>query len=65
MDDHELMTIKEVTEYLRVSKSTIFKLMRTGELPSIKFSAKKFTRMKRSDLQAFIERHSTKEEPGT
>jgi len=65
MDDHELMTIKEVAEYLRVSKSTVFRLMRDGELPAIKFSAKRFTRIQRSDLEAFIKRHSTKEEPGT
>ena len=64
MGDHPLMTIKEVTEYLRVSKATVFRLMRNGELPSIKFSAKKFTRIKRSDLEAFIERHSIKKEPG-
>ena len=65
MNDHELMTIKEVAKYLKVSKSTIFRLMRDGELPSIKFSAKRFTRIKRSDLEAFIERHSTRKEPGT
>ncbi len=65
MRDYQLMTIQEVAEYLRVSKSTVFRLMREGELPSIKFSAKRFTRIKRSDLEAFIERHSTKEEPGT
>ena len=65
MDDHQLMTIKEVAEYLRISKATVFRLMRSGELPSIKFSAKRFTRIKRSDLEAFIGRHSTKKEPGT
>ena len=65
MDDHQLMTIKEVAEYLRISKATVFRLMRNGELPSIKFSAKRFTRIRRADLEAFIERHSTKEEPGT
>ena len=64
MVDSPLMTITEVTAYLKVSRSTVFRLMRDGELPSIKFSAKKFTRIRRSDLEAFIERHSTRKEPG-
>jgi excisionase family DNA binding protein len=57
--EHELMTIKEVADYLRVSEATIYRLMKTGELPSIKFSAKRFTRVRRSNLMDYIERHST------
>ena len=60
--DH-LMTIKEVADHLRVSVATVYRLMRSGELPSIKFSAKKFTRIKQSDLEDFIERHTVRRRP--
>ena len=63
MVEHELMTIKEVADYLRVSDATVYRLMRNGELPSIKFSAKRFTRIRRSDLNDYVERHTTRRRP--
>ena len=63
MNDDALLTIKEVAQYLRVSEATIFRLMRSGELPYIKFSAKKFTRIRRSELENYIQRHTVRKEP--
>jgi len=57
-EEPRLMTIKEVAAYLRVSGATIYRLMRSGELPSIKFSEKRFTRIRREDLEDFIQRHT-------
>ena len=54
----ELMKIEEVAVYLRVSQATVFRLMRKGELPYLKLSAKRFTRIRRSDLDNFLERHT-------
>ena len=63
MDNEPLMTIKEVAEYLRVTPATIYRLMKSGEIASIKFSAKKFTRIKSSDVSAFVERHTKRRRP--
>jgi len=63
MEEERLMRIEEVANYLRVSQSTVFRIMRSGELPSVKFSAKKFTRIKRSDLMDYVERHTVRRVP--
>jgi len=34
----ELMTIKEVTEYLKLNRMTIYKLAKEGELPAVKIA---------------------------
>ena len=60
MNEARLMTIKEVAAYLRVSEQTVYRLMRSGELPSIKISAKRFTRIRPGDLEEFIERHAVR-----
>ena len=63
MEEDRQMKIEEVAAYLRVSQATVFRLMRSGELPSIKLGAKKFTRIKRSDLESLIERHTVRKDP--
>ena len=56
MDD-ELLTIKEVASLLKTSEVTIYRLMRQGELPCIK-KGKRFTRIRKTDLEAFLQRHT-------
>jgi excisionase family DNA binding protein len=60
MEEERLMKIEEVANYLRVSQATVFRIMRSGELLSKKISAKKFTRIKRSDLMDYVERYTVR-----
>jgi excisionase family DNA binding protein len=55
--DDELLTIKEVAAFLKTSEFTIYRLMRQGELPCIR-KGKRFTRIRKADLEAFLERHT-------
>jgi excisionase family DNA binding protein len=34
--DHEILTMKEVCELLRVDRSTIYRLIRLGKIPSFR-----------------------------
>jgi len=54
----EPLTIKEVASIMRISEGQVYRLMREGELPVIK-RGKRFTRIMRSDLDAFLQRHRT------
>lgn len=36
MDDHEIMTIKEVSRYLKMNERTVYKLIQAGQIPAIK-----------------------------
>ncbi|NQT72018.1 MAG: helix-turn-helix domain-containing protein [Chloroflexi bacterium] len=57
MED-ELLTIEEVASFLKVTETHVYKLMREGELPVIR-RGRKFTRIQKSDLLAFLEKHRT------
>ena len=48
----EILTPDEVADYLRVSKKTVYKLVRSGALPALK--AGKHSRVRRADLGAWI-----------
>ncbi len=61
MED-ELLTIAEVAGILKVHKSHIYALMRDGELSVVK-KGKRFTRILRSDLVTYIERHRLEARP--
>jgi excisionase family DNA binding protein len=56
MMNDELLTIDEVAKVLKVHKSHIFRLMKEGELPIVK-RGNRYTRILRSDLGAFIQKH--------
>ena len=67
-DDHEattfdpdLLTISEVAETLRVSRTTIGRLVRDGELRCLRFRGSR--RVPRADLSQFIDRHLEMEQP--
>jgi len=48
-----LLTIQEAATYLRVHRTTISRMVTTGELPCIRVRSRKLIRMQ--DLQAFID----------
>lgn len=52
----EILTPEEVAAYLRVSKKTVYKIVRSGALPA--FKAGKHWRVRRADLGAWIARRS-------
>lgn len=49
----KLYTIKEVAEMLRVSKVTLYRMMRDGKIQTVKMGRK--TLFKESELNRFIE----------
>ena len=48
------LTTEEVLAYLNVTPRTIYRLIRTGELPAIRIGRQ--WRFRRSDLDAFLDR---------
>jgi len=48
------LTTEEVLAYLNVTPRTIYRLIRTGELPAIRIGRQ--WRFRRSDLDAFVDR---------
>lgn len=53
----EIVTIKEVKDYLKVSKSTIYDLIKTEQLEAVKIRS--CYRITRVALKAFIEKNKT------
>jgi excisionase family DNA binding protein len=37
--DHELLTVKEVSELLKIHESTVYKMIREGRIPAFKISS--------------------------
>jgi excisionase family DNA binding protein len=56
----ELFTIEEAMEYLRVSRSTIYRLMREGDLPYYVLT-KGRRRLKREDLDKLLVKGDAKD----
>ncbi len=54
--DSEVITIGEAAEFLKTSKTYIFKMVREGELRVTK-RGKRYTRLMKSDLIAFLRRY--------
>ncbi len=52
----KVYTIAEVAEYLKISEGTVYKLMRTGKLPTIKILGN--TRIKESELIKLLNERS-------
>ena len=51
------LTTEEVLSYLKVTPRTIYRLIRTGELPALRIGRQ--WRFRRSDLDAWLERQRT------
>jgi excisionase family DNA binding protein len=56
MDTEKLLTVPEVAEILQVSPSTVYRRIKSGELPCIKLGHRQ-VRIKPEDLEAYIEAH--------
>ncbi len=48
----EIMTVQEVADYLRLSKDSVYKLVKTGELPAAKILNK--LRFDRTSVEAYF-----------
>lgn len=56
LDDGEAMKLREVAEYLRCDRSTVFRLVQRGKLPSLRVGVNWWVR--RDDLEKWIaDRH--------
>ena len=51
----ELLSVGDLSEYLNIKKSTIYRLVENGHLPHYKIG--RLVRCKRSDVDAWIEKH--------
>lgn len=52
---HELMTIEELAEYLRVKKRTIYDWLKRGKIPAIKAVGQ--WRFKKDRIDAWLDSH--------
>lgn len=50
---NDLLTVAEVADMLRVSTMTVYRLIRTGELPAVRVG--RSYRVKRADLDEYLE----------
>jgi len=54
--EKEIMTVKQVAEYLQMDEHTIYKLARSGQIPSIKIAGQ--WRFKKEVIDKWIESES-------
>jgi PTS system nitrogen regulatory IIA component len=54
MVDHEIMTVEEVAQYLRVSERTVYEWAQKGEIPAGKLGTT--WRFKRSEVERWVDR---------
>ncbi|MFB0526854.1 MAG: helix-turn-helix domain-containing protein [bacterium] len=54
-----LMTIKEVADYLRLSKVTVYKMTRQGKIPALKIG--KQWRYNKSEIDSWVKQKSNSE----
>ena len=57
----ETLTVQELAKYLRVSRQTIYTMIRAGKLPHFRIGNK--VRFKKADIDAMTNTKSTKEKP--
>jgi excisionase family DNA binding protein len=53
-----LLTVTEVCQRLRISRTTLYAHLKTGDLRTVKLGARRLFREK--DIDAFIKKHLTK-----
>lgn len=56
MERDELLTVDEVAEWLAISKPTLWRMIRRGEIPVVKI-AQRTIRIKLTDIEDYIEDH--------
>ncbi len=55
MSDNEILNIKEVSDYLKIPVSTVYKLVQEGKVPAVKFG-KHWRFLKRDLDQLFAQK---------
>ncbi|HBV89289.1 helix-turn-helix domain-containing protein [Desulfosporosinus sp.] len=53
-EDKEIMTLRQVAEYLQISEVTTYRLVQDGKIPAFKVG--RSWRVKKEDLNEFIEK---------
>jgi PTS system nitrogen regulatory IIA component len=61
MSGHEIMTVEEVAEYLRVSERTVYEWAQKGELPAGKLGTS--WRFKRGEIERWVDQRLTRRGP--
>ena len=56
MERAELLTVDEAAEWLAISKPTLWRMIRRGEIPVVKI-AQRTIRIKLTDIEDYIEDH--------
>ena len=56
-DISPVMTVQDVAAYLRVDKSTIYRLVKAGALPAFKFGSE--WRFNRENIDAWVKKQQT------
>jgi excisionase family DNA binding protein len=56
MKKDELLTVEEAAGWLTISKPTLWRLIRSGEIPVVKI-ARRTIRLKLTDLENYVERN--------
>lgn len=56
--DTDIMTIKEVSKYLKLAEKTAYRLAAQGKIPGFKIGGS--WRFRRSEIDAWIEKQKTK-----
>lgn len=59
MSSDEILNIKEVSHYLKIPVSTVYKLIQDGKVPAVKFG--KHWRFMKKDLDHLFEQGKTDE----
>jgi excisionase family DNA binding protein len=55
--DREFYTLPEVAELLQLSRQTVYRYIKSNELPAYKFGDGGQWRIRHEDLEEFIQRH--------
>ena len=58
----ELLSVADLSEYLNIKKSTIYRLVENGKLPHYRIC--RLIRFKQSDVDSWVEAHRVKEIAG-
>jgi len=53
-EDSNMMTVNEVTEYLKISRTTLHRLRKEGAIPSYQVS--KSVRFKREEIEDYLQK---------
>jgi excisionase family DNA binding protein len=51
----ELLTLKELSKYLKVSRPTLYKMVENGKIPALKIANQ--WRFKKADIAEWVEKH--------